>query len=242
MKIDSFKLLAVYSAVLTIAVAAFLLSGAAGQLRARGSFDTIDVKRINVREDDGTLRLIVSNTSRAPGIMIKGNERPHPSGNRGAGLIFYNNEGTETGGLIFGGKRGPDGKVSAGGHLSFDQHEQDQVIQLTHSEQDGERWAGMIVTDRPDKSISLEGVAAVERFGKLPDGPEKAALAKELETQFSGQRRLYVGKTSDRASTVKLSDAAGRARIVLKVTAEGAATIEFLDETGKAVKSLSPQS
>src|SRR3546814_18078563 len=93
--------------------------------------------------------MIVSNTSRAPGIIMHGKERPHPSGNRGAGIIFYNNEGSENGGLTFSGRTGPDGKVSGGGHLSFDQYEQAQVIQLTQSDYDGRRGAGVIVNERP---------------------------------------------------------------------------------------------
>src|SRR3546814_18599578 len=93
--------------------------------------------------------MIMSNTSRSPGIIMHGKERPHPSGNRGAGIIFYNNEGSENGGLTFSGQKGPDGKISGGGHLSFDQSAQDKVIQLTQSEYNGRRWAALIVNDHP---------------------------------------------------------------------------------------------
>src|SRR3546814_14606367 len=108
---------------------------------AKAAFDEIDVKRINIREDDGTIRMIMSNTSRSPGIIMHGKVRPHPSGNRGAGLMFYNNEGSENVGLTFRGQKGPDGKISDDGHLSFDQCEQDQVIQLTQSEYNDQRRA-----------------------------------------------------------------------------------------------------
>lgn len=238
MKIDSTKLLMLYSAILT---GAFVVSGGTGVVAQPGpktSFDTIDVKRINVREDDGTIRMIVSNTSRSPGIIWHGKERPHPSGNRGAGIIFFNNEGTENGGLTFGGETGKDGKVSGGGHLSFDQYEQDQVIQLTQNEYNGRRWAAMIVNDRPETKLDFD---VAERFGKMPAGPEKDAMAKKLQAEgFAGRQRLYVGKTRDRQSAVMLSDALGRPRMMLKVTPEGAASIDFLDENGKVQRSLSP--
>jgi len=245
MKIDPTKLLMVYSAVLTAGAVGMMTTGGAvaqsgGATSGKASFDTIDVKRINVREDDGTLRMIVSNTSRSPGIIFHGKERPHPSGNRGAGIIFYNNEGTENGGLTFSGQRGKDGKTSGGGHLSFDQFEQDQVIQLTQNEYDGRRWAAMIVNDRPEAPLNLD---LLDEYRKMPEGPAKTEMAKKLAASgFGVSQRLYAGKTRDRASTVILGDEKGRPRIALKVTAEGAATIDFLDEAGKVVKSLSPTS
>jgi hypothetical protein len=68
------------------------------------SYDELDVHRINVRERDGTLRMTISNTDSAPGIIVKGKEIPHPN-RKSAGILFFNDEGTENGGLIFGGRR-----------------------------------------------------------------------------------------------------------------------------------------
>jgi hypothetical protein len=233
------KLLILYSGVLTAAMAFSLGTGAMADTRPKkAAFDEIDVKRINVREDDGTLRMIVSNTSRSPGIIYHGKERPHPGGNRGAGIIFYNNEGTENGGLTFSGQKGPDGKVSGGGHLSFDQFEQDQVIQLTQSEYAGRRWAGMIVNDRPDAPLDFD---AAERFTKMADGPEKTAMMQKFQAEGTfGRQRVYVGKTRDRDSAVMLNDAMGRPRILMKVMPDGKASIDFLDEKGGVVRSVTP--
>ena len=72
MKIDPTRLLMLYSGVLTAAFVVVATTAASAPPRpANARFDTIDVKRINVREDDGTLRMIVSNSSRAPGIIVK---------------------------------------------------------------------------------------------------------------------------------------------------------------------------
>lgn len=233
------KLLALYSGVLTAAFAFGLVANAeADSPPAKAAFDEIDVKRINIREDDGTIRMIMSNTSRSPGIIMKGKERPHPGGNRGAGIIFYNNEGSENGGLVFGGQRGADGKVSSGGHLSFDQYEQDQVIQLTQNEYDGRRWAGMIINDRPDETLDF-GLA--ERITKMPEGPERTAAMQKVQADGTfGRQRVYVGKTRDRESAVMLNDAMGRPRILMKVTPEGKASIDFLDDKGGVLRSVSP--
>lgn len=243
MKIDPTKLLMVYSAVLTVGAVGMMGSGGAvaqsgAPTGGKASFDTIDVKRINIREDDGTLRMIVSNTSRSPGIIMRGKERPHPSGNRGAGIIFYNNEGSENGGLTFSGQRGPDGKASGSGHLSFDQYEQDQVIQLTQSEHDGNRFAAMIVNDRPDAPLDFD---TAERVSKMPAGAERDAVLAKLRAEgWGGRQRLYAGKSRDKSSAVALSDGLGRPRLMLRVAHDGAATIEFMDEKGKVVRTLSP--
>jgi hypothetical protein len=233
------KLLILYSGVLTAAMAFSLGTGAMADVTPKkAAFDEIDVKRINVREDDGTIRMIVSNTSRSPGIIFHGKERPHPGGNRGAGIIFYNNEGTENGGLTFSGQRGPDGKASGGGHLSFDQFEQDQVIQLTQNESAGRRWAGMVINDRPDAPLDFD---AAERFTKMADGPEKTAMMQKFQAEGTfGRQRVYVGKTRDRDSAVMLNDAMGRPRILMKVMPDGKASIDFLDEKGGVVRSVTP--
>ena len=233
------KLLLIYSGVLTAAMAIAIGTSASADTKPQKMvFDEIDVKRINVREDDGTLRLIVSNTSRAPGLIFHGKERPHPSGNRGAGMIFFNNEGTENGGLVFSGEKGKDGKVSGGGHLSFDQYEQDQVIQMTQSEYDGRRWAAMIVNDRPGEALDFD---LAERITKMPDGPAKTAALQKVQADGTfGRQRLYVGKTRDRESAVMLNDAMGRPRILMKVAPDGKASIDFLDEKGAVQRSMTP--
>lgn len=113
-------------------------------------FDEITVQRINFVEPDGTLRLILTNRDRMPGIFVKETEYPHPNpAERNAGLLFYNEEGTENGGLQFGGKQG-----TSGGSLTFDQYEQDQVVQIVGVDEPNQRTAGIKVSDRPDRSIA----------------------------------------------------------------------------------------
>jgi Cu2+-containing amine oxidase len=70
------KILVVYSTVTTTLLAAFTLaSGAAarGQDKVQ-QVDELDVHRINVRERDGTLRMVISNHERLPGVVVRGKE------------------------------------------------------------------------------------------------------------------------------------------------------------------------
>ena len=64
------RLLLVYSGVLTIVLCVVLLTGAAKEKKT--SFDEIEVKRINVVEPDGTVRLIISDKSHFPGADCEG--------------------------------------------------------------------------------------------------------------------------------------------------------------------------
>jgi hypothetical protein len=220
----------VYTLALTTALGAAVVGLAIGA-QAKVAYDEIDVRRINVREEDGTLRMVIANKSRFPGLYFRGKEHPHPNRST-AGLLFFNEEGTENGGLIFGGRK-VDGKVSSGGHLSFDRYEQDQVVQMTHAEEGDSRWAGLVVHDYPDGSTDLD---AWERADAMPEGPEKVAELERLRERYGGKRRVFVGRQRDRAARLVVNDDAGRPRLVFEVAAEGAAAIRFLDANGKAVR------
>lgn len=232
------KLLLGYSVVMTTAMTGLFATQAISQ-PDKQAFGEIDVQRINVREKDGTLRLVISNTSRMPGIIHKGVNHPHPN-RETAGILFFNEEGTENGGLSFGGRRDAQGRVvGSGGHLSFDQFEQDQVVALNHTEYpNGTRRAGLSITDRPDQPLPFEAM------GKLANATpaEREALTKELITSgaIGVKQRVFIGKTQDKSSAVLLADADGRPRILLQVSAAGEGQIQFLDEAGKPVKTISP--
>src|SRR3546814_13361431 len=69
----------------------------------KGVFDEISVKRINIVEPDGKYRLVLSNSERFPGLFMEGKEYKHHSRD-GGGMLFFNDEGDEVGGLTFGSK------------------------------------------------------------------------------------------------------------------------------------------
>jgi hypothetical protein len=204
--------------------------GQAGAERKVTEFAEIDVQRINIREPDGTLRMTISNTATAPGLIFKGTEHPFPN-RQAAGILFFNDEGSENGGLLFGGaKKGQN--VSSGGHLSFDQYEQDQVIALDQTEDHGRRRAGLTFFDRPATPIPLD---LIDNLNTPEGSAEFEALTK---AGGFGYPRLFIGKNEERESTVILRDAKGQARLRLTVTASGSASIEFIDDAGKIVRRI----
>jgi hypothetical protein len=210
-----------------------IASGQAGAERKVAEFAEIDVQRINIREPDGTLRMTISNAATAPGLIFKGKEHPFPN-RQAAGILFFNDEGSENGGLLFGGaKRGQN--VSSGGHLSFDQYEQDQVISLDQTEDHGRRRAGLTFFDRPATPIPLD---LIDNLNTPEGSADFEALTK---AGGFGYPRLFIGKNEERESTVILRDAKGHARLKLTVTPLGAASIEFIDDSGKVVRRISEQ-
>ena len=88
------KFLTAYSAVLSTVFAIVLLMAA--RSHRSETFDEITVRRINLVEPDGTLRMVLSNHDQMPGIIVKGKEFPKVDRPE-AGMLFYNDEGSENG-------------------------------------------------------------------------------------------------------------------------------------------------
>jgi len=209
-----------------------LTTAAFRQAAASQNLGEITVERINVVDANGTLRLVISNKDRMhPGVMDgKVIDRPRPV----AGLLFFNDEGDEVGGLTITGQQ-RDGVRRANAGLMFDQLKQDQTIGLSYAEGNGQRTAGLQVWDRSERPLS-ELIEQLNAANRIADPNERdAAVRKVREAAPAGPRRVFVGKNADRAASVSLADAAGKPRLTLTVDASGNPRIEFLDGSGKIV-------
>ena len=234
--LSSQRFLAVYSGVLTAVFCVTVFSGFARTEPKLASFDEIDVHRINVREPDGTLRMVISNMASFPGAIIKGKEYPHPR--HTAGVLFFDNEGTEDGGLIFGGQKGPRDKYPKSYlHLSFDQYMQDQVLALDAGQEHGKKYSTISINDVGDYPIT-EALAAEPRILKLPKEQQKAAWAEFRKTHPGDENRIELGRLGDKSAVFAMKDTSGRVRILMKVAPDGTPSLEFLDAHGKVVSEL----
>ncbi len=213
-------------AMTVVSVAAFR------QASPAKSLGEITVERINVVDANGTLRMVLSGKDKMhPGVMDGVTiDRPRPV----AGMLFFNDQGDEVGGLTYTGRE-ENGTRRADAGLMFDQLKQDQTIGLNYTESGGRRTAGFQVWDRADSHLS-ELIAKFNDANKMTDATAKAATIAAIRASASpGPRRLFVGKNADKASTIVLSDANGKPRLTLTVDASGNPRIEFLDETGKVI-------
>ncbi len=200
-------------------------------------FDEIDVQRINVVEPDGKLRMVISNAARSQGPLYKGKpffytgvERPR------TGIIFFSEEGTEVGGLIFAGRQLGDTGYTALGHLSFDQFNQDQVIAIQYVDRSGKRRMGIQFNDRHNDNI-FEWANRRDSLRRLPDSPAKTEALRRLQAGEPDDprvaERVYVGRDTLKSAILKLSDRLGNPRIRLLVDSLGSARLEFLDSNGR---------
>jgi hypothetical protein len=228
------RLLQVYAALSSLALV-YLAVTAFSQPATAQNLDELTVQRLNVTDANGTLRLVLSGKDRMhPGILDgKLIDRPRPV----AGLLFFNDEGDEVGGLTITGQE-RDGVRRANALLAFDQFKQDQIIALAYSESNTERTTGLTVWDRSDTRLS-ELIDKLNAAQKLTDpAAREQAIQTARASAPPAPRRMFVGKNTDRSVGVMLADAAGKPRLNLRVAADGNAAIEFLDADGKVTRRI----
>ena len=172
-----------------------------------------------------------------PDAVVDGENISMPNRRDGsqAGLIFYNSEGDECGGLVYGNKKSDNGNSSFG-LLAFDQYKQDQTVFLSYNDLNGNNNTGLSIVDRPINKSIIDMQKLSEEISKMPDGQEKEEALKKLMEGTA--KRTFIGKTDTKDSVVVLSDAKGLPRLVLKVSAEGEAKIEFYDDKGNVTSSF----
>ena len=190
------KFLAIYSSVVSTVLLCVLLLGAKSRV---ANFDEIRLHRLDVVEQDGTLRVVISNKDRLPPVIIKGKERPEMGEARPqAGMLFYNDEGSENGGLIFGGMKNEKGQVvNSGGSLSFDRYGAGQTIQLAGVDDEENHFAGLGVND----SGGPQRVWA---------GRDAHGLASVSLADAGGKERIRLQVTADGKASFLFLDAKGK--------------------------------
>lgn len=201
--------LRVVALLCVVCVSALLLAGAV-DAPADARFGTLDVERINVREPDGTPRLVIASSARFPGPMKQGKEAD--PGNRKvapAGIVLLSTDGSEAGGLAV--SEDARGKLSA---LLFDYDMAPVTTEATGIYRrigtDGSAFSAWMIQDPP---------------------PADAAPATVWETDRSRIKLQNPGQDAE----VLLTDTGANERIRLRVTKAGDAYIEILDADGQVV-------
>ena len=190
--------------------------------------DELTVKRINVVEDDGTLRIVIGNSTHGTTAPMRGRLVQHPGRNASAGLLFVNDEGTECGGLQYAGSRGTDGKEQMG-YLTVDDYEQNESLRLGMFQNGDASQRFVEFMDQPEWSIvdmiqETEGLApeaAQEVFDRYFDGVDGR-----------GRSRMRLAREEDGSVRLVLRDREGRDRLRFIVPADGDALVEVVDTQG----------
>jgi hypothetical protein len=227
------RLLKGYAVVVTILLGTLSIA-AFRQSSQKTRFTEIDVERINIVEPDGKLRMVISNRPRSIGPIYKGKPFGYPGGTR-PGMIFFNDEGTENGGLTFTGRMRADGSYSSSVGMSFDQFNQDETLTLRYTDENGRKASAITIADRDTRDI-YDLIMQRDSINKMTDSTARAAALQRLFGPRDGvplaATRVYLGRDRSKAAVLNLYDPNGKPRLRLKVDSLGGASLEFLDEQG----------
>lgn len=170
------------------------------------TFDTITVHRINVVDGQGQNRLVLADPSHFPDPKVRGDTLKRSIHNV-AGIVFYNADGDEVGGLAMSKAQG--GSKTA---LILDYNVQPtDGIGISRTETaDGKHWStGFAINDRR---------------------PYRAGKIKSSQ----GVQRISLAN-SDKNAELVISDPEGNPRIRIGVDDAGKPRMQMLDASGKVV-------
>lgn len=199
------------------------------------NFDEINVKRMNIIEKDGTIRMVISNKELQHSGRMDGKD--FDKRERQAGLLFFNDLGDESGGLIYAARKKDDGSISSGMSITMDRYRDDQVLQILNSENIkndkiiSER--GLIINDFPDlKGLNARNEAFAEAE-KITDEKSRNDKIREINKLHGSKSLLFVGKTRGNSQGLFISDKNGQPKLMIYVDDKGQPKIQTLNDRGE---------
>jgi hypothetical protein len=233
MKKENF-ILKIYSITMTLILGFILVSGFKSSNSSQ-KFAEITVERINIVEPDGKLNMVISNKERQHPGMLDG--KNFDDRERASGIIFFNEEQDEVGGLIYSGNK----EEGANFVLSIDQYKNDQIMQLMqYSNKNGDNRYGLQLWER-DKDLTMT------QLNVIMDSLEKEGYNYRQKLEYMKNRnggepitvpRLFIGKNYNRETGLFIQDKYGIDRLRFYVDSDNSPKIEVLDEKGKIIKTL----
>lgn len=227
------KFLTHYATFMTIIMVLFFLFSFK-KLREIENFEEINVKRINIIENDGTIRMVLSNKELQHSGRIDGKDwekRERPSG-----LIFFNDKGDECGGLIYQTKETKNGLIS-GMSITMDRYKDDQVLQLSNQETvvDGKiiSQRGIHINDFPMNSHITKRMKMLEEAQKITNPEERKKKINEIYDQYGERNLLFLGKTKGNSQGLFLSDSKGQPKMMIYVDEQGNPKIQTFNSKGE---------
>jgi len=175
-------------------------------------FDVITAERINIVDADGKPRLAISNTARFPDAVVRGKSYKRSIGDN-AGVLFYDVDGTETGGLL-------SAKAAWGRSAAL-------IFDYTNPPTDG---VGIFRIESVDGKTYSAGLSVVDR--------RPHALAENENSQGVERAKL---ETKDGDAELVISDTEGKPRVLLGVDRANTPRLEIRDPGGNVRHRFPPQ-
>ena len=199
-----------------------------------GKFDELVVKKITVVGEDNLPRMVLSNETRQHSGRMNGKE--WPKRDRPSGIIFFNNQGDECGGLVYQTKD-KDGKIISGMSFTMDNYKDDQVLRILNDEYyaNGKSFIerGISINQYPvGTNIDVRN-QKLEELKNIKDDKERELKIRELMHKEGAVSRLFIGKTKGNSSGLFLSGPDGKPKMMIYVDENGNPKIQTFNEKGE---------
>ena len=201
-------------------------------LRESVHVKSLTAETVDIVEPDGTIKLALFNKEHLPPAVVNGVKLPRSGGGE-SGLMFYNEEGTECGGLTYSGKA-----AQTGMSLTFDKYNQDQELQLDREQDtlDGQPVSSNLVNifDRPTESIDKTFLRLDSIQKHVPDrNAQHQAIQALVDAGVFGRNRLQLGRKYSKEVGLFLHDDQRRPRMDVFLDKDNQPHIRCYDEQGK---------
>ena len=160
--------------------------------------------------------------------MIAPRERP-------AGMIFFNDNGDECGGIVFDGNN-----KEANMAYSFDQYKNDQIMQLQYEQDNGTnrrmRSYGLKIWDRRDDFTLGDLIKLDDSLKRLQDTAIYRTVIKKIQSEaLMGHERLFLGKNKANEVGLFIRDDKGRPRMEIGLDSLNKVVFHALDTNGHII-------
>lgn len=233
-QMNYFRLYAIITSALILAITAYGFRKPAQD----DIIKSLRAEKIDIVEPDGTVKLSLFNKGHLPPAIINGKKLSRQGGDE-SGLMFYNTEGEECGGLIYSGK-GRDGKGQNELSITFDKYKQDQVVQLSYIQREnGNHTKGLTVFERPEFSVDKTMTTLDSIREHVNDVAAQRKIMDKLSAEgYFGYTRMFAGQQGQRTG-VFVRDDKGKIRLEMIVNEKNEPEILFYDEKGQVHKKIS---
>ncbi len=198
-----------------------------------GIIPEITTERLNIVGKDGNKYVVLSNPEKQALATINGKPvNPEETERNVAGLLFFNEDGDEIGGLVYGIDSTDSYQL-----LTFDQRKNDQIMALRKDEylENGEwkKQYGLLLQERSEKQSNIivselndirkieDSILREKEYDKFYNNPENLA-----------PQRLFIGRTYSENVGLFLMDKNNKPRLQIYLDENGEPHIESFDEKG----------
>ncbi len=192
----------------------------------------ITTQRLNIVGEDGNKYIVLSNPEKQALPTTDGKVLDIEHTERDAGLLFFNEDGDEVGGLVF-----SIDSTQSSQLLTFDQRKNDQIMVLhKHEYKEDNEWEkqyGLMLLERSDTPLHIK-MAELKAIEETKDSIERQKRLRDYYKNPENRvpQRLFVGRTYSEDVGLFLYDKFRKPRLLIYVDKDGEPHIESFDKEG----------